>query len=76
MTMDPTLGMHRIADSMTGSTHQESLLFEMSDQRFNLFLVRDQEFQVVTACEAQVPAAEHISNLADIANPIRTHETA
>jgi len=68
MTVNPTLGMNNVGYTFTGATYRETqLLLYFLLQWPNLGLVSKEELYVVSAGEPEVPIAEFIGYITDIA---------
>ncbi len=78
VAMSPSLGMDDIGDAGAGSADGEPVAAaaKVGDQRLQLGLFADQEFDVVTGGPAQIPAAVLVGQVADFLDVIGADKTS
>ena len=74
MAMDPSLGMDDIGDGMSRPADRVVLRFQFGDQRARLFLLREEELDIVPARETQVAVAVLVRDFADLPDVLRRQQ--
>ena len=73
MAVNPTLGVDDIGDGVAGAAFGQAPFDQLGFQGFQLGFVGDQEFDVVTAGEAQVATAVFFSDIAQFPGEYSSH---
>ena len=74
VAVNPTLGVDDVGQGVTSTANRVTELLDILDQRIDVSLVGDQELDVVARSEAQVAIAVLVSEVADLADVVDSHQ--